>query len=113
MPELKVTVSEETITFLREHFPEGISDADRARVAFGVLRYVIESDATDLRAFLREEGLHEIDVEDLYVEALKRALLESDGVDLSDLAALAQPATETDDPDGSADADTDAEDESD
>ncbi len=91
--ELKVTVEEETVEFLREYFPDGISDADRARIAFGVLRHSIEREGESLEAFLREEGLAkdtDFDLSEIYIEAVKRALLDSDEIDLSDLAGTLQ-----------------------
>lgn len=90
--ELKVTVGDETLAFLRENFPEGLSDAGKARMAIGIIRFVMDDEIGDLAEFLRAEGLadvEDVDVTEIYVEALKRAILESDDVGLADLSGLA------------------------
>jgi len=93
--ELKVTVTDETLNFLREYFPEGISDADRARIAFSILRHTVESEGESLETFLRQQGLVEdldFEIGELYIKGVKRALLESDEVDLTDLGGLMSDA---------------------
>jgi len=93
--ELKVTITDETLKFLREYFPEGISDADRARIAFAILRHTVESEGESLETFLRQQGLVEdldFEIDELYIKGVKRALLESDEVDLTDLGSLTSDA---------------------
>jgi len=110
MPELKVTLSEDTLAFLNQYFPDGLKETERARIAIGVLRYLTEEDREALKEYLHEEGiedlhfeelyargvadfLHEAEVEQLdmeaaFAEGVKRAILESEDFSLSDLAGL-------------------------
>lgn len=90
--EVKVSVSDETLTFLRENLPEGLSDSGRIRIAIANLRFSMEGDAANFEDFLREQGLaDDLDPEEIYIEGIKRAILESDDVDLTELTGLLSP----------------------
>ena len=112
MPEVKLTVEQETLDFLTEMFPDGISDADKIRIAVGILRYTAEEDRDGLKDYLREQGVEDLDFEEMYVrgvaeffddsdlsdvdmqdafaEGVKRAILESGDISLSDSAGLVE-----------------------
>jgi len=94
--ELKVTASDERVAWLRENF-KGISDADRMRSMFTLMEYLLDESRPqpDFEDVFTDAALATFDPEEVATEALKRAILESDEVDLSDLSTLAV----SDDPD--------------
>jgi len=96
MPEIKVSVSEETLEFIHEEFPDGLSDPERLRTAVNIIRFVRNNNIEGLQRFLREEGLDDLDIEEVAIEGVKRAILESDEFDLEDIASLLQSGPEDD-----------------
>lgn len=105
--ELKVTVSDDRHEFLREHF-RGISDADRLRSMMTLMEYLLEDgpEEPDFDEIFTDEAVDSFDPEEIVTEALKRALLESDDVDLSNIPLSAFK------PDTDSDSDSDTDDES-
>lgn len=88
MPDIKVSVSDETLEFLQEEFPDGLSDPERVRTAVNVIRFIRNNNIEGLKQYLSQEGLGDLDMEEMMIEGMKRALLESDDFDLSDLSTL-------------------------